>query len=93
MLRANDSPIEKRSVTKASTTTNHQNIHLSKEGSPSRRLMMQYSESRKEAAKLIHLLTPRTTARVATWNVRTMPETGKTIQVAKEMKNYKTGVL
>ena len=84
--------IKKRPVIKASTTTN-QNIHLGKEGSPSRRLMIQCSESRKEASRLTPLLTPRTTARVATWNIRTMYETGETIQVAREMKNYKIGVL
>ena len=55
--------------------------------------MIQCTESRKEAARLTPLLTPRTTARVATWNIRTMYETGKTIQVAREMKNYKIGVL
>ena len=54
---------------------------------------MQCSESREKAARLTSLLTYRTTARVATWNTRTMLETGKTIQVAREMKNYKMEVL
>ena len=56
---------------------------------------MQCSESQKEAARLTPLLTPRTTASVATWNIRTMYKTGKNIQVAlaSEMKNYKIGVL
>ena len=54
---------------------------------------MQCSESRKEAARLTPLLTPRTSARLATWNIRTMYETGKTIQIAREMKSYKIGVL
>ena len=52
---------------------------------------MRCNKSRKEAARLTALLTPRTTARVATWNIRTMYET--TIQVARDMKNYKIGVL
>ena len=69
------------------TDDNKPNIHLGKEGPPSLTLMMRCSESRKEAARL----TFRTTARV--WNIRTMYETGKTIQVAREMKNYKIGVL
>ena len=34
-----------------------------------------------------------TLARLAIWNIRTMCETGKTIQVAREMKKYKIGVL
>ena len=54
---------------------------------------MQCSESRKEAAWLTPLLTLRTLARLATWNIRTMYETGKTAQVAREMKRYKIGVL
>ena len=82
----------KKTVTKASTTRN-QNTHLGREGSPSRRLMTQCSESRKEAARLTPLLTPRTLARLATWNIRTMYETGQTIQAAREVKNYKIRVL
>ena len=54
---------------------------------------MQCIESRKEAARLTPLLTPRTLARLATRNIRTMYETGKTAQVARETKNYKIGVL
>ena len=55
---------------------------------------MQCSESRKEAARLTPVMTPRTTARVATWNISMMYETGKTtIQVAREMKNYMIGLL
>ena len=55
--------------------------------------MTQCSESRKEAARLTPLLTPRTLTRLATWNIRTMYETGKTVQVAREMKRYKIRVL
>ena len=51
--------------------------------------MTQCSESRKEAARLTPLLTPRTLTRLATWNIRTMYETRKTVQVAREMKRYK----
>ena len=50
---------------------------------------MQCIESRKEAARLIPLLTPRTLARLASWDIRTMHETVKTIQVAREMKKKK----
>ena len=73
--------------------TIYQIIHLGKEGSPCGRLMRQCSESWKEAARLTLLLIPRTTAKVATRNIRTMYETGKTIRVAREMKSYKIGVL
>ena len=55
--------------------------------------MTQCSESRKEAARLTPLLTPRTLTRLATSNIRTMYETGKTVQAVREMKKYKIGVL
>ena len=55
--------------------------------------MMQCSESRKEAARLTLLLTPRTLARLATWNIRIMYETGKTVQVTREMKNTRSECL
>ena len=72
----------KRPVTKASTTTN-QNTHLGKEGSPSRRLMMQCIENRKEAARLTPLLTARTTARL--W------ERAGQEPVAKQILRWKWG--
>jgi hypothetical protein len=55
--------------------------------------MMQCSENVKGDAKPTSLLTPRTTTRVATWNIWTMYKAGRSIQVTREMKNYKTGVL
>ena len=55
--------------------------------------MTQCSESRKEAARLTPFLTPRTLTRLATWNIRTMYETEKIVQVAREMKKYKIRVL
>ena len=54
---------------------------------------MQRSESLKEAVGPTPFLTSRTLTRVATWNIRTMYEAGRTIQVTREMKNYKIGVL
>ena len=36
---------------------------------------------------------PRTTTQVGTWNVPTMYETGKTAQIAAEMRRYKLAVL
>ena len=54
---------------------------------------MQCEESLNEAARLTPLLTPRTLTRLAAWNIRTMCESGKTIQVAREMKRYKIRVL
>jgi hypothetical protein len=55
--------------------------------------MTQCSENLKGDAKPTSLLTRRTAARVATWNIRTMHKAVKTIQVVREMKNYKIGVM
>ena len=55
--------------------------------------MKQRNESRKEAVGLTFFLTSRTLTRIATWNIGTMYEAGRTIEVATEMKNYKIGVL
>ena len=87
MRRTNTPTCKKDLVTEASTTTT-QNTHLGEEGSPPRGLMTHCSESRKEAARPTPLLTSRTTTRVATWNIRTMFEAGRTAQVAKEMNHY-----
>ena len=46
------------------------------------------SESRKEAVWPTPLLNSRKPIRLATWNIRTMFETGRTTQVAREMKRY-----
>ena len=46
-----------------------------------------------EATGRIPLLSTRTTITVGTWNVRTMWETGKTAQVAAEMKSYNLTLL
>ena len=55
--------------------------------------MTQRSQSCKEAVGPIPFLISRILTRVATWNIRTMHEAGRTIQVAREMKNYKIEVL
>ena len=55
--------------------------------------MTHSSESRKEAAMPTPLLRPGKTTKIATWNIRTMYEAGRTLQVEREMRNYKIGVL
>ncbi|KAJ8346757.1 hypothetical protein SKAU_G00281580 [Synaphobranchus kaupii] len=55
--------------------------------------MKQCSQSRKEAVRPTPLLTPRTTTKIAIWNIRTMFESGKTVQVAQEMRNYNISLL
>ena len=61
---------------------------LEEEGLSSGRCMTSCRESRKEAATLTTLLMTRKTLNIGTWNIRTMFESGKTVQVAREMPNY-----
>ena len=46
-----------------------------------------------EATRPTSIISTRTTATIGTWNVRTMYETGKTAQVAAEMRNYNLAIL
>ena len=46
-----------------------------------------------DAARPNRLLTPRTTIKIGTWNVRTMFEAGKAQQIANEMSRYKISLL
>ena len=39
------------------------------------------------------LLTPRTTTKLETWNIRTMFEAGRAQQIANEMSRYKISLL
>ncbi|XP_012943956.1 uncharacterized protein LOC106013270 [Aplysia californica] len=55
--------------------------------------MTQGGGSRKEATKPRNLLSTRRTTRLGTWNVRTMYEAGKALQVAREMEAYQLDIL
>ena len=61
---------------------------LEEEGLSLRRCMTSCQESREEAATLTTLLTTRKTLNIGTWNIRTMFESGKALQIAREMHNY-----
>ena len=91
-LRANDPNFKKKLVTEASTTTSTR-LDLGEEGPSNRGIMTPCSESRQEAARLTPLLTSKKTTRLATWNIRTLYETGRTMQVAREMRNYNISLL
>ena len=51
--------------------------------------MTHCSESLMEPVRPDPLLIPKTTTKIATWNIRTMYEARKAAQVAAEMDNYK----
>ena len=55
--------------------------------------MTRCGQSRKDATQLTTLLTTKNTLRIGAWNVRTMFETGKEVQVAREMRRYKIKIL
>ena len=55
--------------------------------------MTQDGESPREASLLTNLVSTKTTTNIGTWNIRTLYESGKSAQVAKEMNQYKINVL
>ena len=82
----------KTKLTTETTTRNFSKDQVSGvEQNPVGLSMKRCSESSKEAAPH-NLLSPRTTTEFGTWSVRTMYETGKTAQIAAEMRLYKLAV-
>ena len=56
--------------------------------------MTHYSQTHNvDAARPNRLLTPMTTIKIGTWNVRTMFEVGRAQQIANEMNRYKVSLL
>lgn len=55
--------------------------------------MTQVGESLTEANQLTNLLTMKAKTKIGTWNVRTMYETGKAAQIAREMERYNIQIL
>lgn len=56
-------------------------------------IMTRNSQTRKEAALSMNLLSHKRSTLIGTWNVRTMYETSKTAQVAREMERYNLDIL
>ncbi|XP_059147249.1 craniofacial development protein 2-like [Physella acuta] len=54
---------------------------------------MSTSESLTKASLLTNLLTPKNKTRLGTWDIRTLYESSRSAQVAKEMRRYKLKVL
>jgi Reverse transcriptase (RNA-dependent DNA polymerase)/Domain of unknown function (DUF6451)/Endonuclease/Exonuclease/phosphatase family len=85
---------KKKLVTKTSTRHTTDISVLGEDRFPSEELMTSSSESQNlEAARPTPILCTRTTANIGTWNVRTMYESGKTAQIATEMRNYNLTIL
>ena len=83
---------KKTVVTKTRTKEKH-NFILGKEGTLATESMKLHSQSRKDAGGPTSLLSTRKTFTIGAWNVRTMYETGKASQIAREMRTYKLNIL
>ena len=55
--------------------------------------MMKLDEIRQEFQPRIPMLSAKTTTKIATWNVRTLYQTGKLAQVIKDFENYNLAIL
>ncbi|KAK7110430.1 hypothetical protein V1264_014307 [Littorina saxatilis] len=88
-------PWKKIPVTERSTRDTRNISALGEDGSPAGELMKHGGESQMplETTEPTTIMSTRTTTTLGTWNVRTMFETGKTAQVAAEMRNYNLSIL
>ena len=77
-------------VTETPTRELREDTALGESSSSARRQMTFCGESQEplEATGPTILLSTRKNITIGTWNVRTMYQTGKTFQIAQEMKNY-----
>ena len=68
-------------------------LDLSKAGCPGRVRMNPLGESRQEAQRRKSLLELKSKIRIGCWNVRTLYQSGKLAQLAKEMRRYKLSII
>ena len=87
----NNSRPERKSVT-ATSTTKLREPDLDVEGPSSRGSMTHCSEYLKNAARPTPLLTSKVNTKITTWDIHTMSEVGKAVQVRAEM-NYTVSLL
>ena len=87
-------PRKKKKIATETPTKDTETTVLEEEGSSFRRLMTPCGESREssEATGSSTLLSSRNIT-IGSWNVRTLYQTGKTAQVAAEMRNYNLALL
>ena len=98
-------PWKKYIVTETSTNISKTNFVSGRVGAPPRRSMTRCSQTRKEVVEPTppllletpHITSPRLLSRrpvlIGTWNVRTLRETGRSAQAAREMAKYNLTVL
>lgn len=86
-------PRKKRNVTDSRTRNSKVTKALGEDGLIAGESMTPSRESLLEATRPITIISTRTITNIGTWNVRTMFETGKTAQVASEMRRYNLDLL
>ena len=55
--------------------------------------MTRHNQSQREIVQPIPLLTPKLIGTIGAWNVRTSYDTGRTAQIAAEIRNYNITIL
>ena len=81
------SPLVSRQVSEPYSSTDLTDLREPPGGEP----MKPGSQTREGADLLRNLLSSKTASRIGAWNVRTLYETGKGAQVAREMDEYRSG--
>lgn len=85
-------PLKKMLITETMTMRTTQITFYDQRKRPIRDCMKQRSQTHREAA-MQKLLFPKTVTSIGTWNVRTLYDTWKSAQVAREMDKYGVQVL
>ena len=87
-------PWKKTHATKTLTRIQQNISDLGEDGPPPGGDMMRSGESlNQEATPRTTIISTKTTTNIGAWNVRTMFQTGKTAQVAAEMRRYHLAIL
>lgn len=86
-------PRKKNNVTDSRTRNSKVTKALGEDGPTAGDSMTPSRESPLEATRPTTIISTRTTTNIGTWNVRTIFETGKTAQVAAEMRRYNLDLL
>ena len=93
-MRRRLAPLPCKTETATETVINiHTLTHYDTDDSADEAAMMKLDEIRQEFQPRIPMLSAKTTTKIATWNVRTLYQTGKLAQVIKDFENYNLAIL
>ena len=94
--RGVNTPPCKRSIVHVTEASNKNTLtqqDLVTRRSPRKSIVMLYRENQRESARLRPLLTTKKLLKLGTWNVGTLYEAERTLQVVREMKNQRISLL